>query len=436
MRLRTALIIFVALNAAWATLFLSQLRRPVEKIVLDAPGTNPAQTTRVTSNALTSVTNLAARLTLTGSNTLLRAGTNAPLAGTNAPSPSNTVASVPSIGRNFGWKEVQSEEYRQYLANLRAVGCPEAQIRRIIVQDINDLFDQKRLQEAVSKDPQWWQPTAWYFGNMLGPTPESSLEEERRNLLEKFLGPKWSESVKVSELSSSSVARLTGSVLGAMPTETYNTVQEICNRSYDRSSAYMNSRLADGKPLDAIELAKLRNQTRVDLSKIMTPQELEEFLLRNSHNAQELRRELLGFNPTPEEFRKIFHAVDPIDHQMQVEYGGPESLSPKQREQYQRQRELAIKEALPPNRYSAYLATKDPLYRQAQMVGQQYGLSSPSVSRLVEFYRTAQNQQQLVMQNQALTPQQKSAQVQSLELQKQQYPIQLLQEQSRQPVKQ
>ena len=431
-RLRTALIVFVALNLAWATLFLRQIRQPIQQIFVDAPHSRTAPASTGSNGVVTAGTNqaglpgagLAASNKLTGATNLL-ASTNAVPATTN-------LATVPSAGRVFGWKEVQTDDYLKYLANLRAIGCPESQVRHVIIQDINDLFDQRRLQEAVSKDAQWWQPSVWYLGGLIGPNVDSTLEEERRALYEKLLGGKWGEYVKLPEQTSSSVARLTGPVLGAMPTETFNTVQEVCNHSSDRYMAYVNSRMADGKPMDSTELAKLRNQTRSDLAKFLSPAEMEEFLLRNSHNAQMLRQELLGFNPTPEEFRKIFRAVDPIDHQLQVEYGGPESLSPKQREQYQRQRELAIQEALAPDRYTAFMQTKDPVYRIAQGEAQRYGLNSGSVSRLVEFYRSTRQQQELVMRNAALTPQQKSEQVQSLEMQRQQRAMQLLQEQVRQ----
>ena len=413
-------------------LFLRQIRQPIQQVFLDAPHGRAAALGGGTNAGVAARTNQAgvggAGL---GSSNQVTGATNG-VAATHAVAATTNLATAPAAGRVFGWKEVQTEDYLRYLANLRAVGCPEAQVRHVIVQDINDLFDQRRLQEAVAKDAQWWQPSVWYLGNIMAPNVDSSLEEERRGLYEKLLGEKWGEHVKVPEQTSSSVARLTGPVLGAMPSETFNTVQEVCNRSADRYMGYVNSRMADGKPMDNIELAKLRNQTRSDLAKFLSPAEMEEFLLRNSHNAQQLRQELLGFNPTPEEFRKIFRAVDPIDHQLQVEYGGPESLSPKQREQYQRQRELAIKESLAPERYTGYMQTKDPLYRVAQGEAQRFGLNSGSVSRLVEFYRNTRQQQELVMQNPGLTPQQKTEQVQVLEAQRQQRAMQLLQEQVRQ----
>src|SRR5450756_2540486 len=35
-------------------------------------------------------------------------------------------------GQSFGWQMVESADYRRYIANLRAIGCPEETIRDII----------------------------------------------------------------------------------------------------------------------------------------------------------------------------------------------------------------------------------------------------------------------------------------------------------------
>jgi len=34
----------------------------------------------------------------------------------------------------FDWRQVESEDYRTYLANLRAIGCPETTIRDIVAR--------------------------------------------------------------------------------------------------------------------------------------------------------------------------------------------------------------------------------------------------------------------------------------------------------------
>src|SRR6185295_17622650 len=90
--------------------------------------------------------------------------------------------------------------------------------------------------------------------------------------------------------------QLTGPVLGALPPKTHNEVQEICARSLERQNAYYADRANSGQPMNPIEMAKLREMTRTDLRKFLNGDEVEEFTLRYSHNAHNLRSELRGFD--------------------------------------------------------------------------------------------------------------------------------------------
>lgn len=309
--------------------------------------------------------------------------------------------------KEFGWQQVESGEYRTYLDSLRAVGCPEDKVRYIAMSDINDWSAQKRLKEAVAHDPQWWRAEPELtIANALQEKGRK-LETERRALLEKLLGKEALEQDK-SEMVFWNNVQLTGPVLGKLAPEVHQSVQEICGRSIERSQNAFWARVNDGQSINQVEQAKLREQTRVDLRKVLDSDAMEEFLLRYSHNAHELRTQLRGFEATPEEFRKVFRAIDPMQHQLQLEYGGPEALSPQQRERYERQRDAAIKEALGPKRYGEYLVTKDPLYRQAQMTAMQYGASPRAILPIYEMMKQSERRRQQILSESSLTPQQKT----------------------------
>lgn len=54
------------------------------------------------------------------------------------------------------WLHIESDNYHEYAANLRAVGCPEKTVRDIIVADIGKIFaEQKRAINDRSQDPFW-----------------------------------------------------------------------------------------------------------------------------------------------------------------------------------------------------------------------------------------------------------------------------------------
>ncbi|HLX69014.1 MAG TPA: hypothetical protein VKV04_05230 [Verrucomicrobiae bacterium] len=53
------------------------------------------------------------------------------------------------------WRQIESADYRQYIASLRAVDCPEWLVRQIIVADIDDLYRQRAQPEPLQFNP--WQ---------------------------------------------------------------------------------------------------------------------------------------------------------------------------------------------------------------------------------------------------------------------------------------
>ena len=55
---------------------------------------------------------------------------------------------VVEVAAPFNWQQVKSADYRVYIENLRAIGCPETTIRDIIVADINELFA-GRIKELI-----------------------------------------------------------------------------------------------------------------------------------------------------------------------------------------------------------------------------------------------------------------------------------------------
>jgi len=409
--------LFLGLNAALASafviyLFLSRQRQPaVETTTFPAPMTN---------KALSPILAAVAKSNAFKTNSLTAALTNASVA---TPAETNSVSNaIPPkpvfVQRQFNWQSVEADEYRTYLDSLRAVGCPEDKVRMIALADINELFDKKRVKDAVAHDIQWWRGEPELTIATSLQEKGRQLEDERRALIGRLLGQEVAEAQR-SEAMLWNAVQLTGPVLGALPIPKHNEVQEICARSMERQQAAFWARANEGQPLNQVEMAKLREQTRSDLRKVLNDDGMEEFLLRYSHNANRLRQELRGMNPTPEEFRKIFRSVDTLEHQLQLAFGGPEALSETQRERYERQRDAAIKAAIPADRYQAYLFTKDPLYRQAQTMAQQYSAPADAIPAIYQLAKANEGRRQKIMRDTALTPQQKAEAINALNLEQQ-----------------
>src|SRR5207247_3949875 len=91
----------------------------------------------------------------------------------------------------FSWREVESDDYPTYIANLRDIGCPEQTIRDIIIADVNALYSRRRALEIVTAEQQWWRPEP--DSNVVQVATEKTrvLEDERRALLARLLGTNW-----------------------------------------------------------------------------------------------------------------------------------------------------------------------------------------------------------------------------------------------------
>jgi len=148
---------------------------------------------------------------------------------------------------------------------------------------------------------------------------------------------------------------------------------------------------------------------------VLTPEELEEFLLRYSHNANRLRTEMAALEPTQEEFREVFRAVDALEHRLQLEYGAIDSLSARQREDFERQREEIIKRILAPERYQKYLVGRYPLFRQAQLSIRRAGLPERLVLAFYEVLNQHESRRREVLNNSALNAEQRQVALQGLE---------------------
>jgi hypothetical protein len=327
--------------------------------------------------------------------------------------------SLASAGKKFGWADVTNETYVDYVARLRAAGVPDKLVRHIVVTDLHELFDQRRLADAIQNDPKWWKAETYMGVLPMQGSSAVNYDGPRRELLARILGEDEADAVKLPSLNSAAV-QLTGPVLGALPLETWNAVQEICARSTERYQAFNLARINEGGAVNQVEFAKLRAQTREELARVLTPAQLEEFLLRYSQNSSALRTDLRGVDLSPEEFRKLFRAIDPLEHRVQVDYGGPEALSPKQRADLEAQRDRAAREALTPEHFAQYLGTKDPLFKEAQLMAMQYNLNDRAVQPLLEMQKSLAARRDQISADKSLTDQQKTNALQSVGLEHQQ----------------
>jgi hypothetical protein len=213
---------------------------------------------------------------------------------------------------------------------------------------------------------------------------------------------------------------LDGPVLGALSSEVKDAVQRVSATARERLAAYLQKQQALGLNPDPAELARLRQQTREELAGVLTPPQLEEYLLRYSQNANDLRSEIAGlkyFRTTADEFRALFRAVDPYDQRLELLAGKTDPASVAQRNALVQERENAIKAALGSDRYRQFVLLQDPNYQQAYAAAQDAG-DSTAAQTLYEINAATQDQLSRIRSNTNLTAQQAEIERRRAELEK------------------
>jgi len=343
----------------------------------------------------------------------------AAVAALGQPLPAHTQTNVVLRRQLFSWRDVESADYATYAANLRDIGCPEQTVRDILIADVNALFSRRRALELLTAEQQWWRSEP--DTNVVRAAAEKAreLEGERRTLLTRLLGSNWetSDLVSLPRPSRPGVV-LDGPVLGALATETKQAVQLVSLSSQDRMQAYLEAQRRAGKEPDPVELARLRQQTREGLARWLSPPELEEFLLRYSQNANDLRAEfgqLQYFNLSSNEFRAVFRATDALEQRISLLADAKDPSSLDARKALEQQRETAIKNALGPKRYEEYRLLHDPTYRAAVAAAEEAG-TPEAAGKLYAINLAALAEQNRIRGDTNLTAEQRNIELKRLEL--------------------
>jgi len=345
-----------------------------------------------------------------------------------APAPAASVtaeATNPIIKTNvvlrhqfISWSHVESPDYPTYIANLRSIGCPEQTIRDIIIADVNSLYAKRRATEILTPEQEWWRSEPSPKVVKLAADKSIALDKERRALLVKLLGPDWEggDLAGLPRPTRPGVV-LDGPILGTLATDTKDAVANISADAQGRMQAYIQQMRDAGREPDPAELNRMRQDTRNQLAGVLNPAQLEEYLLRYSQTANDLRAELgklKYFNATPDEFRAMFRADDSLTQQLQALGNGNDPMTVAQRNSLIQQRDNALRLALGTTRFVQYQKLQDPLYQQAMATAIQNG-DPNTADAIYGINLAAQNEQNAIQSNTNLTDAQKALALKQLD---------------------
>lgn len=129
------------------------------------------------------------------------------------------------------------------------------------------------------------------------------------------------------------------------------------------------------------QLALLELEMRRDLAAALTPEQLEDYLMKGSTTGQALQRRLEGVDVTDEQRRLVFRAQQEFDDRFSLIFDiAPAALRERTKAQFETREK--IRATLGDEAYAAWLRTEDPSYAALRALAAERGLASTAVSEL------------------------------------------------------
>jgi len=287
----------------------------------------------------------------------------------------------PAAATNLDWTGVESSDYKQYIANLRALGVPEEGIRALIIPDINQLYEPREapLRAQLATDDQSPDRRRAAAAN----ADLERLRQLRAVLMEK--------QANLKELLGTYVRR---EMVRTPATRNYDAVEYALDQLPDDKRDPVQTFVEDfyfahdtptgGNPFVSLpEYAKLCEQLDEGLQQILTPGEFKRYTMNTTPAGTELARCVAGMSPTEAEFDAMFD----IKYENWIETGGvygrwrARKVPPEQIAAADQRMDERLQETLGPERFLDYQLAATELGQELHNLGDRYDLSRATLSQ-------------------------------------------------------
>jgi hypothetical protein len=315
-------------------------------------------------------------------------------AGTTVPA---AVVQGPAL--TLPWRAIESDDYRQYIANLRAAGCPQWLIRDIFVGDIDHLYQQKHRTDPVDFEP--WLSEDQRREVARGQSAKNlALRQEKRAVVKTLLGYEWDN--HADEIWNWDL--LTSLTLGFLPDDKAAQVLFRQGQATDDAQA---GRGAANFILIAADRARLQSiyvGLQTDLAQLLDSPAFDELQLRGQQPFlvdQDLHFE--GVSITSGELRELVRASKSVKDIARNEFVSARPLS--EADQTARAAGFAaqVEKLLGAERFADYQRAQDADFRETFAFSQQNNLPKTAAIAVYDFRRTASGQADEIRQDGSLS---------------------------------
>ena len=307
------------------------------------------------------------------------------------------VEKIVYVTNQFHWSQVESGDYRIYIANLRAIHCPENTIKDIILTDVMKLYAAQRGRFYHNgREFKFWETDEKRKLNAKQVEERekqlASIDKEIPSVLRELLGINYEREINKYFVDANEDDRR----LNFIPAEKRGQLMSLREEIEGMKERVLEAANGNPSAADLEALQKIETHRKTELEKLLSGSELAEFELRTSETADRLRAELIGFNPTESEFREIFERQKAVDEKF------ASTKSTDERATAQRAVQEEIKQQLGPERYADYERAQNPDFRNTCVFAEVYQLPVSTAQTIFDIKQVAEAERQSLLSNKAI----------------------------------
>ena len=310
------------------------------------------------------------------------------------------------------WAQLESEDYKTYIARLRSISCPEQTIRDIIIADLDKLLAPEILAlRGRRKDLKYWNSEEEEMANNVD-TREvarkaAELERRKRDILRELVNADLQRERLLSKGEDDYYERR----LNWLPEDRRQQLRGLLERYDDDEQKIRDKETEEGDPLsitDRAQLRVLKQKREAELNALLTPQEREQYDLWLSTTGNSVRYALYGMNASEQEFQSVYQARKSFEDRWgRHDPDLLDSDSRAQLEQDKQKMEETVQQSLGEQRYAEYKRGEDEDFHRLNSVVSRFKLPREKAGEVYGYKKVALDYRTQVRADPKLTLQQK-----------------------------
>jgi hypothetical protein len=311
------------------------------------------------------------------------------------PAAPSAAPQVVEVANRFNWQQVEADDYRVFINNLRAIGCPDLTIYDVVSAEVDELFNgkAKELVDSVTGD---------FWNLIISPEKMEKIVREKQKELDALRDQK-NEMMKTLFDGINLVEKKSRTDSDAwqladwkqkfdfLPEEKIAKVFEILD-AFKKANAEL---LASGLKFKGEsaewnqQFTEIQARRDRNLQDLFTPEEFVEYRLR-TNSLDGFRYQVAAFDGTDEEFRAIALA------------------------KMNSQGDDAIQQLLGPERFAAYQRAQNNDYLQTLRITDRFNLPQEAAVQVFQTQQAALTQAKNINIDSSRTDDERQASLQAL----------------------